>query len=268
MNSIFVTFPSLLASAEGGEHGIGRWILAYVALTAVVVVLISYLAGKGATGRVFKGKLTQWGEQLYLFIEQLTVTVVGPHGRRYIPFITTLWLFIFVSNLLALFLPYAPTANLSVNLGLSITTILYVQWEGIKVNGFFGHIRHFAGPKLAGAMVAISGMIFIIEIISEAAKMLSLSMRLFGNIEGGHIVVNELNKLGSIGGIESAIPLGGLLLPIKVLTVIVQALVFCLLTCVYLGLVTHHDEEHSHSEHHDSFPVAGETPQVAAGTPA
>jgi F-type H+-transporting ATPase subunit a len=256
MNYMWLITPSLLAAAEGGEkEGIGKGIFFYVGLTVLCVVILAYLAGKGANERVFKSRYAQWGEQLYLFIEQLTVTVVGPHGRKYIPFIATLWLFIFVSNFLSLFLPYAPTANLSINLALSISTILYVQWEGMKANGVAGHFKHFAGPRLGGAMVLISGMIFVIEIISETAKMLSLSMRLFGNIEGGHIVVHELNKLGTIGTFDSAIPFGGILLPIKMLTVVVQALVYCLLTCVYLGLVTHHEEGHEHGSEetgHDS----------------
>lgn len=261
MNYNWVFDPTLLLAAEeGGEkHGIGKAIFFYVGLTVLCMLVLAFLAGKGAKGRVFSSKVTQLGEQLYLFLEQLTVSVVGPHGRKYIPFIATLWLFIFTSNFLALFLPYAPTANLSINLALSISTILYVQWEGIKTNGFWGHIKHFSGPKLTGMMVLISGMIFVIEIISETAKMLSLSMRLFGNIEGGHIVVHELNKLGTIGSHEAAIPFGGILLPIKMLTVVVQALVYCLLTCVYLGLVTHHSEEHEHDAGHEELHPAAAT---------
>lgn len=244
MSEVLYNFPTFLATAEAGPFGYR--VFWYVGLTVLVMTCFAVLAGRGAQGQVFKSKPSQLGEQLYLFIEKLCIGVIGDHGKRYIPFIVTLWLFIFTSNLLALFVPFAPTANLSINLALSITTILYVQWEGIKTNGFFGHFAHFAGPKLGGPMVIISGMIFIIEIISECAKMLSLSMRLFGNIEGGHIVVEKLNMLGTVAGHEGAIPFGDILLPIKMLTVVVQALVFCLLTCVYLGLVTHHSEGEEH----------------------
>jgi F-type H+-transporting ATPase subunit a len=90
-------------------------------------------------------------------------------------------------------------------------------------------------------MVLVTALIFLIEIISETMKMLSLSLRLYGNIHGGHEVVSKLNDLGQVGGWN--VPIGGLLIPIKLLTCVVQALVFTLLLAVYLGLVTHHEEE-------------------------
>jgi F-type H+-transporting ATPase subunit a len=168
------------------------------------------------------------------------------------PMLATFWIWIFVSNLFGLFFNYTPTADLSSNLGMAVIAVLYVQWEGIRANGFFGHIKHFAGPKLGGLLVLVTGMIFIIEIISEAMKMVSLSLRLYGNIHGGHEVVTNLNNLGhfSIGGTEVMIPVGAFLIPIKLLTVIVQALVFTLLFSVYLGLVTHHEEEGHPKEVH------------------
>lgn len=180
-------------------------------------------------------------EQVYLFISQMCVATVGPHGRKYVPMILTFWLIIFVSNSVALFMPTAPTADLSFNLALALMAVGYVQWEGMKANGVLGHFKHFAGPKLPGALVVVSGMIFIIEIISEVMKNVSLSLRLYGNIEGGHLAVSAMDKLGA----PIYVPVGALILmPIKLMTVIVQAMIFCMLTCVYLSLVTHHEEGH------------------------
>ena len=86
-------------------------------------------------------------------------------------------------------------------------------------------------------------LLFGIEIVSELMKNVSLSLRLFGNIDGGHQAVETLNGLTS----AYLVPLGTFLMPIKLLTVVVQALIFCLLTCVYLGMVTSHaHEEHAH----------------------
>ena len=88
-------------------------------------------------------------------------------------------------------------------------------------------------------LLPITLMIFVIEIISEMMKNLSLTLRLFGNIHGGHQAVEAMNKLGS----SFFVPFGSFLLPVKILTCVVQALIFTVLTCVYLSLVTHHEEE-------------------------
>jgi F-type H+-transporting ATPase subunit a len=257
MNEALQLAPGLLAAAEGataegGEHHITFW--GYMIVTGLVVLTIMgilALVRQGINNKVFRNPWTSRAEQLYLFIENFAMGVIGPHGRKYIPMLMTFWLFIFFSNLYGLFLPYAPTGDLSSNLGMSIVAVMYVQWEGMKANGVGGHFKHFSGPKLTGMLVLVSGMIFLIEIISEAMKMVSLSLRLYGNIHGGHEVVTNLNNLGHFNalGIEWAIPVGALLLPVKLLTVIVQALVFTLLLAVYLSLVTHHEDDHSGAGH-------------------
>jgi F-type H+-transporting ATPase subunit a len=110
------------------------------------------------------------------------------------------------------------------------------------------------GPKLGLPLIVINILIFAIEIISELLKNVSLSLRLYGNIYGGHAAADAMNALGThmihIGPIETGIPFGAFLLPIKLLTCVVQALIFTLLTCVYLSLVTHHEHE-EHGEHSD-----------------
>ncbi len=223
----------------------------YLAFIILAILFVATLARKGYGSRVFRGKPAQWAEQLYLFIENMCVGTIGSHGRKYIPIIATFWLVIFFSNVLSLFAPYAPTADLSVNLGLALIAVGYVQWEGIRANGLLGHLRHFAGPKLALYMIPVTGMIFIIELISEVMKNLSLSLRLFGNIDGGHRAAEAMNELG--GG---WVPVGSFLMPIKLLTCVVQAMIFCLLTCVYLSLVTsHHEEAEANDPDHAHGPL-------------
>jgi F-type H+-transporting ATPase subunit a len=233
------------AAEHGAKHEPGfAWKMVVVAIIIGIIMGLLTVARSGYKERVFKNPITQCAEQLYLFLQQLALGIIGKHGRKYLPMVATYWLFIFVSCIFGLFFNWTPTADLSLNLGLAITAIAYVQWEGIKANGVAGHFSHFAGPKLGGIMVIVSGMIFLIEIISEAMKLLSLSLRLYGNIHGGHEVLLNLNNLGklSFGQYDAYIPVGGLLLPIKLLTCLVQALVFSLLFCVYIGLVTSHEE--------------------------
>lgn len=240
------------AAEKGGKHydlsvaGVG----VYVVLVLAIVAIILGGAKKHLQPGVFKDWKTRLFEHVFLFIEKLCVTTIGPHGRKYVPFMFTLWTIIFVGNLIALFFPTSITADFSFNLGLALVCIGYVQWEGMKANGVFGHFKHFAGPKLGLALIPITLMIFVIEIISELMKNLSLSLRLFGNINGGHEAAVAMNDMGHfvIDGWHVLIPFGSFLIVIKLLTVIVQALIFCLLTCVYLSLVTHHEEDHDHAK--------------------
>ncbi len=223
----------------------------YLVIVLLVVWGFLFQAKKGYNGRVFTNWFSLRAEQLYLFLESMVLGAIGPHGRKYLPLAAGFWTLIFASNVLALFAPVSPTTVLSFNLGLALTSIIYVQYEGMKANGVFGHIAHFAGPKLGMALLPITLMIFVIEIFSEIMKNMSLSIRIFANMHGGHAAVESMNDLALSSGIPvfNLIPLGEFLLPLKILTCIVQALVFTLLTCVYLGLVTHHDhgdEAHAH----------------------
>jgi F-type H+-transporting ATPase subunit a len=251
MEKAFGLFPNLLAAAEGGgeHHGVGWGIFFYLGVVLVAIFALMTVAVRGLEGPVFKNPLSQMAEQAYLFAENLCVSVIGHHGRKYVPFILTLWMLVFFSNVLGLVLPHTPSADWSITLALALVVIAYVQWEGIRANGFFGHLKHFAGPKLVGATILITPLIFAIEVISEIIKILSLSVRLYGNISAGHTAKNTLDQM-----IPSVPILGSLLFPLEFLVAIIQAFVFVLLTCVYLALVTSHGDDHGHEEGHHAHP--------------
>lgn len=251
--------PTMLL-AEGGKHevgplGFGFYLIVVIALMMGLMAYaksglnspiynrgeMSAMSNLGLMGR-FKFWVLHSFEQLYLFIQNMTVGTIGSHGAKYTPMIMTIWMIVFVSNVLGLFAPATPTAMLSFNLGMALVSIGYVQYEGAKANGVVAHAMHFTGPKLGWALLPITLLIFVIEVVSELMKNLSLSLRLFGNIHGGHEAVIAMNKLGE----PIFVPLGSFLLPIKLLTCLVQALIFSLLTCVYLSLVTGHHDDHAH----------------------
>ncbi|MFW5697187.1 MAG: F0F1 ATP synthase subunit A, partial [Fimbriimonadaceae bacterium] len=214
MSGLLQAAPTLLAAeAEGGKAHASTsiWgVLFYVTLTLVVLFALMGYAKKGLQPRFFTNPITQLFEQLYLFVENMTVGVIGPRGRKYIPMVMVLWMVIFVGNFIALFFPTSQTANLSFNLGMALLAVGYVQWEGIRQNGFFGHLSHFAGPKLGIGLIAINIIVFLIELISELMKNVSLSLRLYGNIDGGHRAAVAMNDLGKhiigIGPVELSIP--------------------------------------------------------------
>jgi F-type H+-transporting ATPase subunit a len=256
MNEFLPILTPLVAAADGEHTYVSFWgLMLYELFTLAVIGIILFQAKKGLKERVFRNRFTQVTEQLYLFIENMCVGIIGAHGRKYVPIIMVFWMVIFVGNVMALFFPTSVTADISFNLAMALIAITYVQYEGIRTNGVFGHLTHFAGPKLGGFMVLISGMIFVIEIISEVMKNVSLTLRLYGNIEGGHMAAEAMSGLTK----SWLIPIGAFLLPIKLLTCVVQALIFTLLTCVYLSLVTHHGPE----EHHeDEVPTPSQNEDV------
>lgn len=240
-----------LAAAEGG-HGGGTWwspIVYSVFVFFLIVVAATIAVGEARRARIPRNAVARVMEHVYLFIENMCVSVIGPHGTKYVPFVSTIFLFILLSNLLGILGLMAPTSVFGVTFGLAVVTVMYVQYEGIRANGFLGYVKHFLGPELgipwyAGG-IFITLLLFGVELISEAAKMLSLSLRLYGNISGEHEVGAQLGNLVHIGNF--GVPLHALLLPLGVFVSVVQALVFTILACVYLSLMTAHEAEgHAH----------------------
>ena len=226
----------------------------YSAVSLLVIAFFIWRARAGMKDRVFKNPFTQLAESVYLFIENIAVGVIGPKGPKFIPFLMAIWLYIFVSNIVGLIMPHTVTANWGTNVGMAVFVVLYANWQGIKAHGLVGHIKHFLGPKIGGEGgmfmkvsmgilgIVIAMLLLMIELIGEMIKMLSLSLRLYGNISGGHTAKLTL---------EEFFPgAGGAIFLLEFLVSIIQALVFTLLTAVYIGLLAGGDD-HSHDDHHE-----------------
>jgi len=215
-------------------------IVMFLLVVFVAVVVLTILRGKLSTENPNTRQQTfEVGvEALRGFLSDL----VGPRGMEHFPVVATFGILILLSNLMGM-LPdmVAPTANFNMTLALAITSFLYYNWIGIRENGLLGHLRHFAGP-----VWWLAFLMFPIEIISNLARILSLSMRLFGNIFG------EEQVSGAIAGmVQWGVPI--LLMPLALLTFVLQTFVFIVLSMVYLGEVSHHADEHhaaSQSEGH------------------
>jgi F-type H+-transporting ATPase subunit a len=168
--------------------------------------------------------------------------LVGPNGLKHFPVVATFGLLILLSNLAGM-LPdmVAPTANFNVTLALAISSFLYYNYVSIRENGLLGYIKHFGGPVPSAALMII---LFPIEIISNLARILSLSMRLFGNIYGEEQVSGVISSM-----MQWILPI--LLMPLGLLTSVLQAFIFIVLSMVYLGEVSHHSEEHHDGATHE-----------------
>jgi F-type H+-transporting ATPase subunit a len=181
-----------------------------------------------------------------LAVRNLIVDVVGPHGVKYFPVVATFGVLILVSNLLG-FIPgmMAPTSSTSVTFALGISSFLYYNYIGIKENGLFGHLRHFAGPVLA-----IAPLLFIIELISNLIRPMSLGIRLFGNMFADEKVSENIANLGA-PYTYWIIPVPLMLLGVFV--ALIQTFIFIFLSMVYISEVSHppHDEHAEHGHAHD-----------------
>ncbi|HZL19455.1 MAG TPA: F0F1 ATP synthase subunit A [Polyangia bacterium] len=170
-------------------------------------------------------------EMLADTIFDLMASVMGEQeARRYVPIIGTLFFFILFSNLLALipgFLP--PTDTLKTNLALSALVFLLTHVFGVREHGL-KYFKHFLGPWLP-----LAPLMLPIELISHIARPVSLAMRLLGNIAADHAVV-----LAFFAIIPFLVPVPFLLMGVFVS--VVQAVVFALLSTVYIGQAVAHEE--------------------------
>ncbi len=166
-------------------------------------------------------------------LEGLLVDIIGPEGKKYLPMIGTVGLFILCSNLLGLFPGLmSPTSKLNVTLGCALTVFVYYHYQGIKSNGLLKYLKYFSGPSpfLAPLMVPI-------ELISHFSRPLSLSIRLFSNIFAEEVLIVVIASI-----IPYFLPLPFMVL--SLFTSVLQAFVFVLLACIYISGAVAHEEEH------------------------
>lgn len=228
------TFEQYMAD---GNLPIPTQVVMFLFVAIVAVIVLAILRGKLSTESPTSRQQTfEVGVEA---VRGLLSDLVGPGGLKHFPVVATFGLLILLSNLTGM-LPdmVAPTANYNVTLALALTSFLYYNYVGIRENGLFGHLRHFAGPVLW-----LAPLMFPIELVSNFARILSLSMRLFGNIYGEEQVSGAISQMVSIG-----VPV--LLMPLGLLTSVLQTFIFIVLSMVYLGEVSHHSEDHGESHGH------------------
>ena len=157
-------------------------------------------------------------------LEEFMVDITGEEGRAFFPLIATVFLYIATCNLLGL-IPgfFPPTASINTTVSCALTVVVFTHVIGIKFHGA-KYIKHFMGP-----VWWLSPLIFVIELIGHIARILSLSIRLFGNITGHELVLGVLFFLA--GAFFAPLPIMALGLFVALL----QAFVFFLLSIIYFS---------------------------------
>ncbi len=207
--------------AHAYPHVIYSWliILVLVVLGALAVKTVSLVPTKGQN----------FYEVLVDGIEEFMIGVTGDEGRWLFPLAATVFIYIFVCNLSGL-IPgfFPPTANINTTASCAMVVVVFTHFIGIKYHGP-AYIKHFMGP-----VWWLAPLIFIIEIIGHVARLLSLSMRLFGNMAGHEIVLAILFALAGL--FLAPLPIMGL----GIFVAFVQAFVFFLLSIIYFSGAMEH----------------------------
>ena len=215
---------------------------------AVLVLVLFFIFATRKLKRIPEGKGQTLLEVFVGSIMDFFGGILGDHGKKYVPFVGSFFIFILFLNYLGV-IPglQPPTADLNTTLALGITAVLGVQIIAIKENGIIGYLKHLIGnPPLMGVLM------FPLEVIAQLSRAGSLAVRLFGNIFGEKSVVIELTKLGLIVLIADAIPIIPVQVPMLFFGLFagfLQAFVFTILTSIYIVLFIEHDEE-AHEAHH------------------
>ena len=168
-------------------------------------------------------------EMTHDFVAAQTEPIIGHGFEKFSAYLSVLAMFILLMNLMGLVPGLAsPTGNVTVPLGLALVTFVYYHYQGIKSNGF-GYIKQFVGP-----LPLLYPFMFVIEVISHLARVLSLTVRLYANMFAGELLTLVFFSLVPIG-----IPL--LVIGLHLGVAVVQAYVFLLLAATYIGLAVAHE---------------------------
>jgi F-type H+-transporting ATPase subunit a len=186
------------------------------------------------------GRWQSMAEVLYEFVANMIRDNVGSEGRKYFPFIFTLFMFVLFGNLLGM-IPYSftYTSHIIVTFGLAI-----VVFVGVTIIGFARHGFHYLRMFFPhGAPLATAVILVPIELISYCSRPFSLAIRLFANMTVGHIILQVMAGFVVALGVFGVLPmafLGGVTI-LEFGIALLQAYVFTILSCIYL-----HDAIHMH----------------------
>lgn len=251
---VFSKFGTTAAKAFGPytvENAIPWYTIMFVIACLLTVFFVSLLKGKLSEDDPMPGQLTL--EAGYLAVRDMISSIIGDHGSRHFPVVATFGVLILVSNLMGQFPMFmSPTASVNVTFALGISSFVYYNYVGIAENGLFGHIKHFAGPKLPALMLPITGLIFFIEIISSSIRPFTLGVRLFANMFSDEQVFLQITNLAP-PFTHFIVPL--ILTLLGVFVAFVQAFVFTLLSMIYIGEVSHHGHDDHHEEEAHGEPI-------------
>ncbi len=198
-------------------------------LLVVVVLTLVFIMIRTRLSVEQPGGLQHVAEFIHGFFSDLGHEIIGHEYKAFVPYLTTIGLFILSCNLIGLVPGFeSPTATPAVPLGCALCTFIYYNFHGVRTHGF-SYIKQFMGPVLA-----LSPLLLVIEIVSHLARVLSLTVRLFANMFAGEMVTLAFFSL-----IPVAVPV--IFMGLHIGVALIQTYIFVLLTAVYLGGAVGHE---------------------------
>ncbi len=253
----FGTTPEAVFGQYTAENAIPWYTVMFAIACLLTFAIIWILKGKLSEDAPKNGQLTL--EAGIITLQEMVKDIIGEQGMKYFPVVATFAILILISNLMGffpLFMP--PSAHVSVTFALAISSFIYYNYIGISENGLYNHVAHLAGPNLGGVLTFIvTPFIFVIEVISNFIRPLSLGIRLFGNIFADEQVAATVAGLSSTLGFspiwsQLIVPIP--LMILGLLVCVIQAFVFTLLSMIYLSEVSHsHEDVDEHGEVHEAL---------------
>ncbi len=217
-------------------------VLAFVIITVLALVARGKYASK-ETAVIPEGKLSvrNFFEAIFDGLFNSMEGMMGEeNAKRYFPLIAGLGIFILICNLMGLvpgFIP--PTQNLNTGIAMALVVFVFYNIIGIREQGIVNYAKHFAGPVWWLAILMVP-----LELVSHAIRPLSLTLRLGGNMTGDHTVLGVFGQIGAdlFGGLPLFLPVPFLFLGL--LVSVIQTVVFCMLSAIYISMAVHHDDHH------------------------
>jgi len=211
-----------------------------LAMMIAVGLTLLFFALTTARASIIPGRGQVMAEGLFGLIDDLTESIIGHDGKQFMPYVFTLFLFILSCNLLGMFTYFTATSQIAVTMTLAALTIIIVIGVGVLRHGI-GFFKMFVP---SGVPWYVLWLIIIIEVVSFLMRPITLTLRLFGNMLGGHIVTQAFAgfiiataTLGLGGYAIGLLSLSTIvaLTTLEFLVAYLQAFVFAVLTCVYLS---------------------------------
>jgi len=208
-------------------------------LMVVSVALVTAFLTLSVRGRALvPGRWQSMAEVFYEFIGNMIRDNVGSEGRKFFPFIFSLFMFVLFGNLLGL-VPYSftYTSHIIVNFGLAATVFV-----GVTIIGFMRHGTHYLRMFFPhGAPILTAPILVPIELISYLSRPFSLAVRLFANMTVGHIMLKVMGGFVVALGVLGVLPFAflGAITVLEFGIALLQAYVFTILCCIYLNDAIH-----------------------------
>jgi F-type H+-transporting ATPase subunit a len=219
----------------------------HVAMTIAFAMVVLFLTLVTSNAKVVPGRLQSAGEQMFNMIDGVTSSIIGHEGRKYFPFVFALFTLILAMNVLGMFLTFTATSQLAVTVTFAVLTILLVIGIGIARHGLGFFLLFWP----TSAPLVLRPVVGAIEFLSFLLRPVTLALRLFGNMLGGHVALKIFAgfvvTLGAAAFASEgiglwALPIAGLsmvmvvaLTALEFLVAFLQAFVFAVLASIYLN---------------------------------